>query len=106
MSFREGMSDMDESLLEELGDEVEIEGFAEPVRGFMSVPWQQPRVGSINTGLRQPVFSVRVTQANGIREGLHLVCDLAPADGGGRYVIAKREPDGSGWINFALREVK
>ncbi|ORT73159.1 head-tail joining protein [Pseudomonas mosselii] len=106
MSFREGVSDMDESLLEELGDEVEIEGFAEPVQGFMSVPWQQPRVGSINTGLRQPAFSVRVAQANGIREGLHLVCDLAPADGGGRYVIAKREPDGSGWINFALREVK
>ncbi|WP_434728756.1 head-tail joining protein [Pseudomonas soli] len=106
MTFREAMSDMDESLLEELGDEVEIEGFAEPVQGFMSVPWQQPRVGSINTGLRQPVFSVRVAQANGIREGLHLVCDLAPADGGGRYVIAKREPDGGGWINFALREVK
>ncbi|UPF02904.1 hypothetical protein MXB02_20360 [Pseudomonas mosselii] len=106
MSFREGVSDMDESLLDELGDEVEIEGFPEPVSGFMSVPWQQPRVGTINTGLRQPVFSVRVAQANGIREGLHLVCDLAPADGGGRYVIAKREPDGSGWINFALREVK
>jgi hypothetical protein len=106
MTFREAMSDMDESLLEELGDEVEIEGFAEPVQGFMSVPWQQPRVGTINTGLRQPVFSVRVAQANGIREGLHLVCDLAPADGGGRYVIAKREPDGSGWINFTLREVK
>lgn len=106
MSFRESVSDMDESLLEVLGDEAEIEGFPEPVPGFMSVPWQQPRVGTINTGLRQPVFSVRVAQAIGIKEGLHLVCDLPPADGGGRYVIAKREPDGSGWIHFALREVR
>lgn len=97
---------MDESLLEVLGDEVEIEGMEQPVKGFMSVPWQQPKVGSINTALRQPVFSVRVGDANGIKEGLHLVCDLAPADGGGRYVIVKREPDGTGWVNFALREVR
>lgn len=106
MPFREAMSDMDESLLEELGDEVEIEGFPGPVEGFMSVPWLQPRVGSINTGVRQPVFSVRVARANGIREGMRLVCDLAPAEGGGQYVIAKREPDGSGWIHLILREVK
>jgi len=47
-----------------------------------------------------------VSDAAGIKEGLHLVCDLAPADGGGRYIIARRDPDGAGWINFALREVR
>lgn len=106
MAFRDQVVGMDAALLEELGDEVEIEGFDEPVKGFMSVPWQQPKVGTINTGLRQPVFSVRVGDAAGIKEGQQLVCDLAPADGGGRYVIAKRDPDGTGWINFALREVR
>lgn len=106
MSFRELVADMDTALLDELGDEVEIEGIAQPVKGFMSVPWQQPKVGTINTGLRQPVFSVRVSDAAGIKEGLHLVCDLAPADGGGRYIIARRDPDGTGWVNFALREVR
>lgn len=106
MSFREGVSEMDSALLDELGDEVEIEGIVGPVNGFMSVPWQQPKIGTINTGLRQPVFSVRVAEAVGIKEGQHLVCDLAPADGGGRYIIARREPDGTGWINFALREVR
>ncbi|HDS1059353.1 hypothetical protein HX798_20435 [Pseudomonas putida] len=106
MAWRDQVADMDSSLLAELGDEVEIEGFDNPVSGFMSVPWQQPKVGTINTGLRQPVFSVRVSDAAGIKEGLHLVCDLAPADGGGRYIIARRDPDGAGWINFALREVR
>lgn len=106
MAWREQVADMDSSLLDELGDEVEIEGFDDPVKGFMSVPWQQPKVGTINTGLRQPVFSVRVCDAAGIKEGLHLICDLAPADGGGRYIIARRDPDGTGWINFALREVR
>ncbi|WP_252090437.1 hypothetical protein [Pseudomonas sp. MWU13-3659] len=106
MAFRDQVAEMDAVLLDELGDEVEIEGIAGPVAGFMSVPWQQPKVGSINTGLRQPVFSVRVGDAVGIKEGLHLVCDLAPADGGGRYIIVKRDPDGTGWVNFALREVR
>ncbi|MDH0133526.1 hypothetical protein N7381_09735 [Pseudomonas asiatica] len=106
MTFRDHVADMDTALLDELGDEVQIEGIPELVSGFMSVPWQQPKVGTINTGLRQPVFSVRVSDAAGIKEGLQLVCDLAPADGGGRYIIARRDPDGTGWINFALREVR
>ncbi|MDO7900628.1 hypothetical protein ACE1YR_00735 [Pseudomonas sp. K1(2024)] len=106
MTFRESVADMDVALLDELGDEVAIEGFVDLVKGFLSVPWQQPKIGTLNTGLRQPTFSVRVAEASGIKEGLHLVCDLPPADGGGRYIIVKREPDGTGWINFALREVR
>ncbi|QXI30511.1 head-tail joining protein [Pseudomonas vanderleydeniana] len=106
MAFRDQVAFMDEALLDVLGDEAEIEGVEGPVRGFLSVPWQQPKVGTINTGLRQPVYSVRVGDANGIKEGQHLVCALDPEDGGGRYVIAKREPDGTGWVNFILREVR
>ncbi|MNF14780.1 hypothetical protein D3C80_2171260 [compost metagenome] len=56
--------------------------------------------------MREPVFAVRIAEANGIKEGQHLVCLLAPEDGGGRYVITKREPDGTGWINLILREVR
>lgn len=37
---------------------------------------------------------------------MHLVVRLAPEDGGGRYVIAGRKPDGTGWINLTLREVR
>lgn len=96
---------MDQSLLEVLGDEALIEGSAQPVPGFFSAPWLEPKLGRINTGLREPVFSVRIAEANGIAVGQVLIVQLAPEDGGGRYVITKRKPDGTGWINFELREV-
>lgn len=105
MAFRDQVAAMDGPLLEVLGDEAMIEGRDEPVPGFFSAPWLQPKLGRINTGLREPVFAVRIAEANGIKEGQRLVCQLAPEDGGGRYVITKREPDGTGWINLILREV-
>lgn len=106
MAFRDQVAAMDEQLLEVLGDEAQIDGRDEAVPGFFSAPWLQPKIGRINTGLREPVFAVRIVDANGIKEGQHLVCLLAPEDGGGRYVITKREPDGTGWINLILREVR
>lgn len=106
MAFRENVGFMDTALLEALGDEAEVEGFPEPVPGFFSAPWLQPKLGQINTGLREPTFAVRIMHANGIKEGMHLVVKLAPEDGGGRYVIAARKPDGTGWINLTLREVR
>ncbi|WP_350025792.1 head-tail joining protein [Pseudomonas fulva] len=106
MAFRENVAFMDSALLGVLGDEAEIDGLAEPVPGFFSAPWLQPKLGQINTGLREPTFTVRIMHANGIKEGMHLVIKLAPEDGGGRYVIAARKPDGTGWINLTLREVR
>ncbi|WEA19022.1 hypothetical protein Q9323_07875 [Pseudomonas fulva] len=106
MAFRENVAFMDSALLDVLGDEAEIDGLAEPVPGFFSAPWLQPKLGQINTGLREPTFAVRIMHANGIKEGKHLVIKLAPEDGGGRYVIAARKPDGTGWINLTLREVR
>ncbi|MBH3344237.1 hypothetical protein I5O09_10815 [Pseudomonas parafulva] len=106
MAFRENVAFMDSALLDVLGDEAEIDGLAEPVPGFFSAPWLQPKLGQINTGLREPTFAVRIMHANDIKEGMHLVIKLAPEDGGGRYVIAARKPDGAGWINLTLREVR
>ncbi|MBH3365084.1 MULTISPECIES: head-tail joining protein [Pseudomonas] len=106
MAFRENVAFMDSALLDVLGDEAEIDGLAEPVPGFFSAPWLQPKLGQINTGLREPTFAVRIMHANGIKEGMHLAIKLAPEDGGGRYVIAARKPDGTGWINLTLREVR
>ncbi|MDD2061059.1 hypothetical protein NPS58_26930 [Pseudomonas putida] len=106
MAFRDQTAVMDAQLLEVLGDEAMIEGSDEPVPGFFSAPWLQPKVGGINTGLREPTFAVRIAHANGIKEGQHLVVQLAPEDGGGRYIITKRAPDGTGWINLTLREIR
>jgi len=106
VDFRDQVAFMDRALLDVLGDEAEIEGVADPVPGFFSAPWLQPKLGQINTGLREPIFAVRIAHANGIKEGMHLVIKLAAEDGGGRYVIAGRKPDGTGWINLTLREVR
>lgn len=97
---------MDGALLEVLGDEARIEGIDYPVPGFFSAPWLAPRFGGVQTDLREPIFSVRIAHANGIKEGAKLVIGLTPEDGGGQYVIAGRKPDGTGWINFTLREVR
>ncbi|MBF8756493.1 head-tail joining protein [Pseudomonas guariconensis] len=106
MAFREQSAFMDGALLEVLGDEAKIEGIDHPVPGFFSAPWLGPRLGGVQTDLREPVFSVRVAHATGIKDGAKLVVSLTPEDGGGQYVIAGRKADGTGWINFTLREVR
>lgn len=103
MSFRDRFDAMDARVLDVLGDEVTIEG--RPVPGFFSAPWVQPKVGQLRTGLREPVYSVRVVDAAGIAERQTLVCGFTPADGGGQYVITKVEPDGTGWVDLVLRKV-
>lgn len=106
MAFRDQVAVMDEQLLEVLGDEALIEGRDEPVPGFFSAPWLQPKFGKINTGIREPVFAVRIADSVGITSGQSLISDLPPEDGGGKYIIVKLEPDGTGWVHLVLREVR
>ncbi|MDN7142699.1 hypothetical protein KC131_18790 [Pseudomonas sp. JQ170] len=106
MTFRSQVAAMDTQLLEVLGDEALIEGRSEPVPGFISVPWLQPKFGQIKTAIREPTFAVRIADAVGIASGQSLSIDLPPEDGGGKYVIVKLEPDGTGWVNLVLREVR
>jgi len=97
---------MDEQLLAVMGDEALIEGRDLPVPGFMSVPWSQPKIGQLKTQVREPTFSIRVADALGVTAQQRLVVDLPPEEGGGAYIIVKLEPDGTGWINLVLREVR
>ncbi|RWU18104.1 hypothetical protein DM813_25925 [Pseudomonas alkylphenolica] len=106
MAFRDQVAAMDEQLLEVLGDEALIEGRDKPVPGFISVPWSQPKFGQIKTSIREPVFAVRIADAAGVVSGQSLIIDLPPEDGGGKYIIVKPEPDGTGWVNLVLREVR
>lgn len=101
MSFRDLVADMDVQLLDELGDVALIEG--RPVPGFFSVPWLQPKVGRLNTGLREPEFAVRIADAVGVEQNQVLFIDLPVQDGGGHYTIIKLEPDGTGWVSLILR---
>lgn len=104
MGFRDQVAAMDVQLLDVMGDDAAIDGREQPLRGFMSVPWLQPKFGQIKTSVREPTFSVRVVDAEGIAVQQRMVVDLPPEDGGGAFTIVKLEPDGTGWVNLILRE--
>lgn len=101
MGFRELSDDVDALVLDGLGDMATVGG--REIAGFFSAPWLQPRMGRINTALREPQFEIRVVDAAGVEPGQLVVVDLAKQDGGGQYDLVKLEPDGSGWVALLLR---
>ena len=92
---------MDALVLDGLGDIGLVDG--REIAGFFSAPWLQPRMGRINTALREPQFEIRVSDAAGIEPGQVVVVDLPIQDGGGDYDLVKLEPDGTGWVALLLR---
>lgn len=103
MSFRELVNEMDAQVLDDLGDEGLIEG--RPVTGFFAAPWLEPKLGRLNTGLREPEFTIRVEDAVDVEQRQTVVMDLPQQDGGGTYTIVELKPDGTGWVALILRGV-
>jgi hypothetical protein len=101
MAFRDLIADIDDTVFAVLGDSAQIEG--RPVAGMFCAPWLQPVVGRLNTGLREPHFVMRVTEAQGVDQGQVFNIDLPGMDGGGTYTIARLEPDGTGLVSLVLR---
>lgn len=101
MSFRELIDDLDDTVFDVLGDPVLIEG--REVNGMFSAPWLQPKLGRINTGLREPHLVIRVVDAQGVNERQKVVVDLPVQDGGGNYIIVRPEPGGDGLVTLVLR---
>lgn len=102
MGFRELLNDLDDTVFDVLGDPVLIEG--REVLGMFSAPWLQPKLGRINTGLREPHLVLRVSDAEAIRERQQVVVDLPEQDGGGNYTIVRPEPGGDGLVTLILRK--
>lgn len=102
MSFRELVDDLDNTVFDVLGDPVLIEG--RPVLGMFSAPWLQPKLGRINTGLREPHLVIRVADADGVSERQQVVVDLPVHDGGGNYIVVRPEPGGDGLVTLVLRK--
>nr|WP_279309414.1 MULTISPECIES: hypothetical protein [Pseudomonas] len=92
---------MDSLVLDGLGDVGMVGG--REIAGFFSAPWLQPRMGRINTALREPQFEIRVIDAGGVAPGQLVIIDLPVQDGGGQYDLVKLEPDGTGWVALLLR---
>lgn len=102
MSFRDLLDDLDDTVFDVLGDPAEIDGRA--VLGMFSAPWLQPKLGQINTGLREPHLVIRVGDNSGVDTRQSVVVDLPPEDGGGNYIIARIEPGGDGLVTLVLRK--
>lgn len=100
MSFRDLVSSVDDTVFDTLADSGRVEG--QPLKGMFSAPWLGPKVGRLNTGLREPRFTIRVADAAGIEPGQVVSIDL-PAPDGGEYDLVELEPDGSGLVALLLR---
>jgi len=102
MAFRDLIDDVDEVVFEVLGDLARIEG--REVAGMFSAPWLQPKLGQINTCLREPHLVIRVGDNSGVDVRQRVVIDLPPEDGGGNYIITRIEPGGDGLVALILRK--
>jgi hypothetical protein len=103
MGIRELMTDVDDIVFETLGDSARIEGREEPVFGMFAAPWLQPKFGKLNTGLREPRFEIRVSDSQGLEQGMLVSVDLPALDGGGDYDLIQLEPSGDGLVALILR---
>lgn len=104
MAFRDLVSDIDAVVFETLGDTARIEGRSEPVLGMFAAPWLQPRIGKLNTNLREPRFEIRVGDSTGLVKGLLVCIELPELDGGGNYDLLQLEPSGDGLVTLVLRK--
>lgn len=103
MSFRDLVAEVDAVVFETLGDTARIEGREQPVLGMFAAPWLQPKLGKLNTGLREPRFEIRVSDSEGLVRGLLVSVDLPALDGGGGYDLLQLEPSGDGLVALILR---
>ncbi|MBD8791201.1 hypothetical protein IFR09_17085 [Pseudomonas syringae] len=101
MSFRDLVADIDEVVFDILSDEGVIEG--RTVWGMFSAPWLQPKLGRINTGLREPVFVIRISDSEGVDTTQYVTIKLPVLDGGGDYTVVRVEPSGDGLVSLVLR---
>lgn len=104
MAFRDLIADIDDLVFETLGDTARIEGREQPVLGMFSAPWLQPKIGKMNTGLREPRFEIRVSDSQDLKKGLLVSVNLPELDGGGDYDLLQLEPSGDGLVALILRK--
>lgn len=102
MAFRDLIEEVDDAVFDVLGDRALIEG--REVSGMFSAPWLQPKLGQINTGLREPHLVIRVGDNAGVDARQSVTIDLPPEDGGGSYIITRIEPGGDGLVTLVLRK--
>ena len=101
MGIRDLMAGVDDAVFEALGDTATIDG--REVLGMFSAPWLQPKLGRINTGLREPHLVIRVSDSEGVAERQQVRVELPAHDGGGLYTLVRVESGGDGLVTLILR---
>jgi len=101
VGIRDLMAGVDDAVFEALGDTATIDG--REVLGMFSAPWLQPKLGRINTGLREPHLVIRVSDSEGVAERQQVRVELPAHDGGGLYTLVRVEPGGDGLVTLILR---
>lgn len=88
---------MDNIVFNVLADSVTVNGT--PIRGMYSAAWRQPDIGTLRTGMVEPVVVVQAADAAGLQLGAVVVCQ------GVRHTLISVEPDGAGLVALVLREI-
>jgi hypothetical protein len=101
MAFRDLVAEIDSVVFDTLADVGYIEG--RRVLGMFAAPWLQPKIGRTKTGLREPCFEIRVSDATGVEKAQTVCIDLPALDGGGEYTLIGIEPGGDGMVALILR---
>ncbi|SEC62966.1 head-tail joining protein [Pseudomonas costantinii] len=59
--------------------------------------------GAINADeVLEPTLTARVVDVQGVKRGDFLTIELPALQGGGRYKVVRRKPDGSGMVDLVL----
>lgn len=110
--FRALSDRMDAVLVDRLGDRATLPS-GEVIGGAFVSPFVGSAIGGasrtarlgqvINVdGVKEPTFTVRVVDVQGIVKGAVLAIELPPSQGGGRYRVVRLEPDGTGMVDLIL----
>lgn len=106
--FRSRFNGLTKRILMRVGDRATLEDGSE-VLGTFENPHRDTRLGSKGLGaasdasaLGDPRFSVLAEDAARLAKGTVLTIELPPAEGGGRYRVARPEPEGDGMVALVL----
>lgn len=111
--FRELAARMDAVLVDRLGDPATLAD-GRPIKGAFASPFVGAEIGggkggSVRLGaainadaVLEPTLTVRVVDVLDVKNGDFLTIELPASDGGGRYKVVRRKPDGAGMVDLVL----
>lgn len=95
MNFRDLCAGTDQSVLDATGDDALLDGNG--IRILFAEPWIEPHVGTLRTGITQPMAYLPQADLQGVEKPELLSFN------GQDYDVVAVEPDGTGWVGLVLR---